>query len=77
MIMQGRIMEIHKYGLKAIGRKEICAHLTGKHLTRGEAILAKCYDCCGYYLDGKVDCQIPACPLYSFMPYGKDSRSDV
>jgi len=77
MTMQSRIREIKKYGLKAKGRKEICAYLTGEHLTRGEAILAKCYDCCGYYSDGKADCQIPACPLYSFMPYGKNSRGDV
>ena len=32
---------------------------------------AKCNDCCGGYVDGKKDCEIEWCPLYSFMPYRK------
>jgi len=23
----------------------------------------------GYYADGKIDCEVKACPLYPFMPY--------
>lgn len=75
--MQSRIMEINKYGLKAIGRKEIYSHLNGKHLTRGEAILAKCYECNGYYANGKADCKIPVCPLYNFMPYRQDGSDNA
>lgn len=37
--------------------------------TRGNAILAKCHDCTGYYADGKVDCEVVKCPLYTYMPY--------
>lgn len=77
MTRQGRIRGIKKFGLKAIGRKEICAHLNGEHLTRGEAILAKCYECNGYYADGKADCKIPVCPLYGFMPYRDCGCDDV
>jgi hypothetical protein len=75
--MLDHIKEIKKFGLKAIGKKEICAHFNGAHLTRGEAILAKCYDCMCYYADGRLDCNLTACPLYSFMPYRKNSRNDV
>jgi len=37
--------------------------------TRAAAMLAKCHECCGYYVDGKVDCAVPTCPLYRWMPY--------
>ena len=34
-------------------------------------ILAKCKDCCGKWEDGRTDCQVTDCPLYSYMPYAK------
>jgi hypothetical protein len=71
--MESRIREIEKYGMKARGRKELIQHLQGKRLQRGQAITAKCYDCMGCFSDGKVDCLIPMCPLYGFMPY-KDEK---
>lgn len=64
-----RYEEIEKYGLAAKGRKELLAHLDGKKLSSLQSIYAKCYDCTGYYADGKVDCVMPKCPHYSFMPY--------
>jgi len=72
--MENRINDIEKYGLKARGRKELIRHLGGRPLQRGQAIRAKCYDCMGYYADGRVDCLSPACPLYGYMIYrgGKD-----
>ncbi len=57
---------------KARGNKELKKHLLGDRLTQRQAILAKCADCMGYYFDGKVDCQLPDCPLYAFMPYRID-----
>ena len=63
------IEAIKKYGVRAKGRKELFAHVRGKKLPRGAAIFAKCFDCMGYYADGKVDCHIPNCPLYNYMPY--------
>jgi hypothetical protein len=67
--MQQRIGEIEKNGMKAKGRKELVRHLEGRPLQRGQAIIAKCYECTGYYSDGKVDCLMPLCPLYGFMVY--------
>jgi hypothetical protein len=42
---------------------------------RTSAMLAKCHDCMGYYLDGKVDCENPRCSLYPWMPYRKKPAS--
>lgn len=41
------------------------------NVTRNNAILLQCHHCCGYYSDGKVDCEVVRCPLYPFMPYRK------
>ena len=67
--MQHRIESIEQYGIKAKGRQEYLKHLRGYRLTQQQAIHAKCYDCLGMYVDGKVDCRVPACPLYRYMPY--------
>jgi len=56
----------------ARGKKELLKYLSGKRLTRGEALLANCYECMGYYIDGKADCKIYDCPLYQYMPYRKE-----
>ena len=40
-------------------------------------ILDRCAFCMDYYVDGMIDCEIPKCPLYYWMPYGalrKDRR---
>ena len=68
-LMEQRISEIEAHGISAKGRKGLILHLIEKPLQRGQAISAKCYDCMGYYSDGKLDCLIPACPLHGFMPY--------
>lgn len=41
----------------------------GEKLHRTDAILAYCYDCMGFYEDGRMDCNCPKCPLYPWMPY--------
>ena len=43
----------------------------GSHITRKQAILAKCYDCMGYYADFGLDkdCKVKDCPLYPYHPY--------
>jgi len=58
-----------KFGIRAKGRKELAKADRGESLTRGEAILAKCYECMGGYDDGRVDCLVSTCPLYQYMPY--------
>jgi hypothetical protein len=45
------------------------AHRAGIRLTQRQGILAKCADCMGRYVDGRVDCRVPACPLYPWQPY--------
>ena len=61
----------------AKGRAELLKHRSGKKLSYKQAVLAKCNDCSGFYADGKIDCQIPDCPLYGFMPYrNKAAKTD-
>jgi|DEB0MinimDraft_10_1074344.scaffolds.fasta_scaffold17113_3 hypothetical protein len=43
--------------------------------TLKQAILYHCWQCLGFYSDGKRDCKNPRCPLYSFMPY-RDKKTD-
>jgi hypothetical protein len=64
-----KIVAVKQYGAKAIGKKSLLKHLRGEKIGRGAAIRAKCYECMGFYADGKVSCLIPSCPLYGFMPY--------
>jgi len=59
-------MEVRK---SAAGRKELEKHLKGKRLTRGQALRAKCYECENGYMDGKMPCNIPDCPLYPYNAY--------
>jgi hypothetical protein len=56
---------------KARGRSDLEKHRAGVRLTRGRAILAKCYECMGGFEDGTMDCKMTDCPLYPFMPYGR------
>ena len=63
---------IRKHGKTAKGKNEYLSYL--EHNTKlppKQAILAQCYQCLGCYADGKVDCEIPDCPLYPYMPYRK------
>lgn len=66
-----RIKNIRKYGKTARGQKEILKHLSGQRLTLKQAVHARCYDCAGFYADGKVDCNMPHCSLHPFMAYNK------
>jgi len=69
--------EVTITGKTAKGREEIKKYLAGGKLTQRQAILGKCYDCCGGYADGKVDCGIPDCTLYPYMPFGKAWKGRV
>lgn len=65
-------------GKRARGRKELLRAMNGFRLTRGEAILAKCYECMNGYIDGTFDCGITDCPLHPYMPYrGKQPKNEV
>ena len=67
-----RIKNIQQYGKTARGKNELLKHLSGQRLTLKQAVLAHCYDCAGYYADGKVDCNMPHCPLHPFMAYNQN-----
>ena len=60
---------VKNFFIKAIGKKELLKYKNGNSLSRKEAIIAKCYDCCGCFQDGKFDCLIDDCPLYPWMAY--------
>ncbi len=57
------------------GRNAYRKFLSGGAVTRSQAILAKCAECCGGYVDGKDDCEVPRCPLYPFMPYRRPGKA--
>jgi hypothetical protein len=38
---------------------------------RSKAIREKCLDCIGFPHDGRVDCQVITCPLYTWQPFRK------
>lgn len=56
------------------GKTRWLAHQRGERLGPVQAIKGKCYECCGGYSDGRVDCGIPGCPLYPWQPYRKRGR---
>lgn len=70
--------DIEKHGVLAKGKKELIKHIHGDRLTIREMVIAKCYDCIGYYSDGRgTDCEIPECSLYPIMPYRKQGEKYV
>jgi len=72
-----RIKNIQRCGKTARGQKELMKHLANHVLTLRQAVYAKCYDCCGFYADGKNDCCMPGCPLYPFMAYNENRLRKV
>ncbi len=71
--MSGKLSEIYKEveekGSAFQGKSELLKHLNREEITKSQAIKAKCYDCMGYYGDGKQDCKVERCPLYPWVPY--------
>jgi hypothetical protein len=70
--------DIEKNGVSARGKSELVKHLHGERLTIRQMAIAKCYDCMGYYSDGRgTDCEIEECSLYPIMPYRKQGEKYV
>lgn len=63
------LTDLKKNGKRFTGKKELVEILEGKHSTPRKMVLAKCYDCMGWYFDGAGDCKQINCPLYKMMPY--------
>lgn len=74
MTVNDYLENVQNYGKNGAGKKFLEKHLEGDTITLKGAILAKCYDCMGYNTDGLLDCKIPHCPLYPFMPYRKGEK---
>ena len=69
-----KIKSIRQYGKLAKGQRYLINYLQGKRLTMQQAIHANCYECMGYFADGKLDCRMPKCPLHKFMPYNAEKQ---
>lgn len=67
-----RIISLRKHGKVARGQKELVGHLEGKRLTLKQAVNAYCYNCMGFFADGKVDCMMKHCSLHPFMAYNQN-----
>ena len=65
------IDSIKRDGLRARGKSELVRHLEGGRLIFKEAIYANCYDCMGFFMDGRNDCELLRCPLYPFMIFNR------
>ena len=68
---QSLIQEISAHGLSAKGQALLIKSIQGNRLSASQAAIAKCYDCMGYFEDGKGDCGDSLCPLYPWMAYGQ------
>ncbi len=74
-MFEEEIASIKKHGITAKGRTELLNHLGGKRITLRQAVSAKCFECMGYFADGRQDCGIKGCPLYPWMVYGQKKKS--
>jgi hypothetical protein len=72
-----KLKSIRQHGKVSRGQKELVKHLEGHSLTLRQAVYARCYDCCGFYADGKNDCRLPGCSLYPFMAYNENKIKRV
>jgi hypothetical protein len=62
---------------RAIGATEFKRFKAGEKLSSTEMILAKCFECTGFYGDGREDCTGTDCPLYGKMPYRKGVEGEI
>ena len=63
------LKQIEATGSQIPGVRLLVKHLYGEKISRGQAMTAKCADCMGCYVDGRIDCEVPECPMYNYMPY--------
>ena len=61
--------QIERDGVLAKGKAGLMTYLGGGTISLRQSVYAKCYDCMSNFIDGKVDCNVPTCPLYPFMAY--------
>ena len=64
-----------KSGRSKAGKSELIKYLSGKRITRQQAIKAKCYDCDGYGESG--ECELNHCSLFQYSPYTDKSNEEM
>ena len=62
---------INKHGSMARGKRELIGFLRGEALTMKESILANCYQCAGFYMDGRKDCEVKGARFMSSCRIGR------
>jgi len=71
------IDNIETYGKNGKDKDNLIKYLEGEKLSINQAVRAKCFDCNGFYADGKNDCKVKRCPLYPWMPYGEVKKNRI
>jgi hypothetical protein len=71
------ISDIKLYGKTAKGKNDLINHLEGKRINMKQAVNAHCFDCMGFYADGKQDCNLTKCPLHPFMEYNEHKSKRI
>jgi hypothetical protein len=71
---QQRMEDVEKLGSTAQGKSEYLKYLNGERLSASQAIKSKCYDCMGWFADGRECCTSPECALFPFQPYNANKR---
>jgi hypothetical protein len=67
-----KIKEVENYWPTSSGKTYYLKYLNGGKLSASQSIKAHCADCCGGHVDGRLDCDVPLCPSYAYMPYNKN-----
>jgi hypothetical protein len=63
------IADIKKYGLTVRGRREYLKYLNKEKITLRQAVAAHCYDCQGFFADGRTPCPDELCPLWPWSQF--------
>jgi len=63
-----KLEQVKEMGGHVRGRNDYIRFLKGEKLTLSERILANCYECNGFYADGRADCECDSCPFYEVNP---------
>jgi hypothetical protein len=74
LVVTEMLAQIEEFGKNFQGKRELINFLKGKRNSPTAAIKAACYGCNGYYSDGRFDCGIDYCPLYTYNPYGVEKK---
>ena len=75
IVKHGKYVEACKGAPKSKGRDLYLEYMEkSRYLTPRQAVIAQCAQCMAWYVDGRQDCENGDCPLYLYMPYGKNRK---